>query len=394
MKQRLFLLIFSVGFALPFFAQHPLQRNVIMFRANDTIVKQQVQYKDPGRIGTNVLWDFGKLSPVDEQYQLIYTKDKRNDSIVGIEHRTRYYYQLREDSLLIRGFENATTKMDNIQPELLMKFPLKYLAETHAFYEGRGEYCKQLHIDIAGTIDSKVDAYGMMMIPNGDTLRHVMRVKIRKLIVENTRPIAFAFDELQREKPTNAALLSEDSIRYRLTNDTSVVVVENYKWYAAGYRYPIFETVRTGKLRDSLRTEYFSTAFFYPPDQHRYLETDTANIDLRERLRTKGNNGDGGINDDDNQGGSPLNPFLDFSYNLYPNPVQHELTIEYYLSEDATVSYALYTMNGQAVYLSPAQSQMRGVYSDRVDMNAYPKGEYVLRMQVGENVFNEKIIKR
>lgn len=393
MRRITSMLLLLFGF-FPFSkAQHTLTRDVVMCRANDTIVKQQVKYKNPGRIGANVLWDFGKLSSIKEQYQLIYAKDKHNDSIVGIEHRTRYYYQLREDSLLIRGFENATTKMDNIQPELLMKFPLHYLGETEAFYQGKGKYCGRLHIDVAGTIHSKVDAFGMMILPNGDTLPHVMRVKIRKLITKDTRPMDFILDKMQRDSLVNRSL-PEDSIRTRLTNDTSIVVVENYKWYAAGYRYPIFETVRTGKLRDSLRTEYFSTAFFYPPDQHRYLETDTANIALQERLLAQDNNNDGGIDHDDNHGGTPLNPFIDFSYNLYPNPVQHQLTIEYYLSEDAAVSYTLYTMSGQAVYISPPQSQMRGVYSDRVDMNAYPKGEYVLRMQVGENVFNEKIMKK
>lgn len=62
-------------------------------------------------------------------------------------------------------------------------------------------------------------------------------------------------------------------------------MTETYKWYAAGYRYPVFETIRTGHLSDSLKAEFFSTAFYYPPGMHQYLKTDTANTELHKKYR-------------------------------------------------------------------------------------------------------------
>ena len=48
------------------YAQHSLQSELNYFRAGDEIIKQQVVYKDPGRTGENVLWDFSRLTSVDD----------------------------------------------------------------------------------------------------------------------------------------------------------------------------------------------------------------------------------------------------------------------------------------------------------------------------------------
>ena len=41
-------------------------------RGGDEIIKQRVEYKDPGRDGENVIWDFGQLLSVDPEYKLSY----------------------------------------------------------------------------------------------------------------------------------------------------------------------------------------------------------------------------------------------------------------------------------------------------------------------------------
>lgn len=57
MKKALFTAM-SLSIALYIFPQSQLTSSLNMFRAGDVISKQQVEYKDPGRSGQNVLWDF------------------------------------------------------------------------------------------------------------------------------------------------------------------------------------------------------------------------------------------------------------------------------------------------------------------------------------------------
>ena len=51
---------------------------VSMLHAEDNIyIKQQVAYKDPGASGKELTWDFGMLSPINEENSLIFGIDMR-----------------------------------------------------------------------------------------------------------------------------------------------------------------------------------------------------------------------------------------------------------------------------------------------------------------------------
>lgn len=62
--KKLFICI-SLGILILFpvrlFSQHILESSRNMYRTGDFIIKQQVDYKDPGRSGEQVLWDFHVL---------------------------------------------------------------------------------------------------------------------------------------------------------------------------------------------------------------------------------------------------------------------------------------------------------------------------------------------
>ena len=124
------------------YSQCSLTSELNKFRVNDTIVKQQIEYKAPGRSGKDVLWDFGKLSPINKKYTLIYSARKGVDSmIVGREHHTRYYYDWQKDSVWLWGFENSTTQIENSKPELLLQLPMHYGDKVQGYYQGEGKYC-------------------------------------------------------------------------------------------------------------------------------------------------------------------------------------------------------------------------------------------------------------
>lgn len=372
------------------YSQCSLTSELNKFRVNDTIVKQQIEYKSPGRSGKDVLWDFGKLSPINKKYTLIYSAQKGADSIiVGREHHTRYYYDWQKDSVLSWGFENSTTQIENSKPELLLHLPMHYGDKVQGYYQGEGKYCGQLHVSTVGRNTTEADACGMIILPEKDTLKHVLRIKMTKLISETISPMKNLPDNM--DNPVYR-ILPEDSIDNIIGQNERTIIVETYQWYASGYRYPIFETIRTGNLSDSLKTAYFSTAFFYPPGQHMYLKSDTANLELQKKILadTVHKNEKDDHKNQDNSDDLPL----DFSYNVYPNPVQTKLTFEFYLSDYADISYKLYNIAGQQLTRSNIKNCPGGVYQHYIDMNKYPKGEYILQISVNEKVFNEKIIKR
>ncbi len=374
-----------------------------MFRANDTIVKQQVEYKNPGKMGENVFWNFGKLKPVDEKYTIVYAEvSDTTTEISGTEHRTRYFYELQNDSLLLLGYENPTTRVRYDIPEIILHFPMKFGDKIEGYFSGKGIYCDKLDVDAYGLSRSLVDASGVLILPNRDTLKHVIRIRTIQLVSEKILPLtadSLAKSTIDKPNPGTAA----EVIRKQLESDSAVLMVDTHRWYAAGYRYPVFETVRTGKYRDQNKTSYFTTAFFYPPVKHLYVTSDSTNKKVQDELRKSdliatgnGNNNDPGYdnNSEINQKKDQLPDEIEFACNVYPNPVESQLTFEFYISGDATVSYALYNIAGSLLYMKRPHQLRSGAYGDLIDMGRLLRGQYILSIQVNGKRYSEKIIKR
>ena len=59
------------------YAQYPLLKEYVCIRANDTIIKQEVAYINPGRSGSDVFWNFSKLQNSKVPYRVCYKGDDR-----------------------------------------------------------------------------------------------------------------------------------------------------------------------------------------------------------------------------------------------------------------------------------------------------------------------------
>ena len=378
--KRPFIIFFWAFGLLSLFAQHSLHSRYNMFRADDAIVKQQVAYKEPGRSGENVLWDFGKLKSLDDGYKLSYAFGK-DSLLAGIEHQTRYYYSLSNDSLLLWGYENYTTLMENEQPELLLRFPVNYGDSTFCYYHGNGEYSSRLKISAMGTLSTKADAFGMMILPNGDTLKNVIRVHAVKRIAGETKPlhVPFLWGREENEK-IEAAALTPDSIEYRLANDTVLLELETYRWYVKGYRYPIFETIKNMTGKHGREREFFNTAFFYPPQDHYYLEDDEdSQAILAEQKQDKKHN-----------------PLEDVKYNVFPNPVNSTtLNVEIFLPVKAKIKIQVRSVAHKNVYINENKGKFAaGSHEFQLDVSKLPPGYCLLNIWADNYLFDETILKQ
>ena len=350
-------------------------------RSGDEIIKQQVEFKDPGREGENVIWDFGKLKSINNRYSLTYsspdlldnsyyilgrdTIQANNDSVrylIGTEHSTMYYLQVKDNSLYVLGHENATTSLKYTPSLLSMAYPTNYNEPHQKEYQSKGLYSCRIPFESQGEIKQTADAYGVMILPSGDTLKNVMRVKTVQTIKETI------FD---------------------VNNNVNTILdmnVENYKWFSKGYRYPIFETIKTIP-QDSTANE-FSTAFFFPPQEHLYLDTDPDNLAVLDSLWDI----DHKIQDVTDP--TQEQPNANLSYNFYPNPVESLLTVEYYLEKPSSVTISLYNLEGRLIKTVVKPISSSGVYSEQIDCSSLAKGTYIISIGTGYKVYSDKLIKK
>lgn len=377
MKKQFYIIMGGLWSAcIPIIAQHTLQSALNMFRPGDEIVKQQVEYKDPGRLGENVLWDFSRLAAVNDEYTLYYAEQR--EYLVGMEHQTGYRYDLSHDSLLCYGFENRTTVMRNNQPELLLHFPVSYRKKTTSHFHGHGLYSRHMDMDAMGIIETEADAFGMMVLPDKDTLRNVIRIKTVKQFAETMQPVPLEYTGLD----ACSRLIPHDSIDYRLKTDSLLMRIETYRWYSKGYRYPVFETVRSWvQYADSTMSDLFETAFFFPPQEHYYLGDDPENLALLEE-------------DEENPEPQNPDPWAGLTYNFHPNPVINDLNIEIYMPKTGHIKMQLTNRPGLVVWTKDFGTRAEGIHETSVFMGGFPSGEYVLNMWFDDYMVGEIIIKK
>lgn len=374
---------------LPLLAQPHLQKEYNIFRSEDVLIKQQVKYKHPGRAGADVLWDFSKQESVDKKYTLSYSQS--DSLVIGREHRTLYKYLLRNDSLYSLGYENPTTLMTNAKPELLLTFPFTYQKRIESYFYGTGNYCHRLDMVTQGKSVTTADAYGMILLPNGDTLQNVLRVRTVKKLAEKMTPC------LQKDS-LYTHVVNLDSINYHLNNDSTYMQVETYRWYSEGYRYPIFETIESTLYKRSKPFTHFNTAFFYSPDKHSYLNDDPKNLAKLEELdkvdkekhnKPSGNNG----NKNSNSSGNSSSNNETIHYNAYIEHGSNQITLEYNLTTSAEITIALYDMQGRLLASYPKTTHPEGYYKESISLDGFRVDAYLLRIGVNDKIYGEKIVK-
>jgi hypothetical protein len=352
MKQKLLLLLLPVFFGMGMQAQNSkiavLKKHRNLPHAGDSIIKQQVEFIDPGASGRNITWDFRSVHPVDDAYNLRYKLLTADTSrFAGIEHRTIYRYRIQGDTLLHTGFENVTTYMEYTRPEIKMRFPFHYGDTVSSHFEGQGEYCHRIPLHVAGVSIATADASGTLFTPDGKEYKNVLRVK-------NTR------DYTQT---------GVDSVTMRL---------ESWSWYVRGNRYPVFETVKTATHKvGKQETEHKVASFFYPP-LNQTQQTDTTGIAEKET----------------DPGNLPEIDRILTSCKLMPNPVESQLRIEYELSESSTLNFSIHDAVGVAKVTTSPIFQQAGHYTETISMGSFPRGVYPLYVIVNGMVKTLHVVKK
>ncbi|WP_455584817.1 T9SS type A sorting domain-containing protein [Bacteroides sp.] len=386
--KKIGLLFLFITISWPLMAQYTLSSSYNQPRADDRLLKQQVAYVAPGGSGLQQLWDFSNQTLLNADYELKYVSlDADADTLVGIEHRTMYYYHMCGDSLVSLGYENPTTLMHYRKPETLLVFPFPYGRSFTDYFDGKGNYCNNLDIHIQGKSTVKADATGAMVLPGGDTLRHVLRIYSLKKIAEKI----VSFSELKNDSlllDTLPFVFHRDSVDFHLMNDSVRMEVESWRWYADGYRYPVFETIISTSYRYDQPFQHFATSFYYPPSEQYYgLSYDAESQNRRDT------NAELESRRDEESGSYIKNGKREENiiYEYYIDN-QNRLHLNYSLSKMAKVTVALYDLQGRQLSEEQEISQGVGDYQKVFSLDEHPQGGYLLRIVVDSDVYGEKIL--
>lgn len=351
-RNQLLTLMLLLMFVINTSAQQRLTKERNALRGSDRLIKQQVEFKDPGSAGKQLTWDFRTLQPINEEYKLDYfiPDSTRMDTLCGMEHNTRYYYYQKRDSLWAIGFENSTTLMEYKTPELKLRFPFNYGDTLRSNFEGKGQYSHRLDLKVKGYTRVEADAEGELLLPDFETVKRALRVHTLRYYTQTGR----------------------DSIE--MTLDT-------YSWYAEGVRYPVFESMKTTLIKKVRKegehtkdTTVFTTSFYYPPElQISQVQTDP----IPENTETL-------------QGVEAV--FTEAT--MLPNPVESNLYVNYKLTRPALIWFSVHNNAGIPIRQTTPKNMSEGYNHCNIQMSNLMTGTYTVYVHVDDMVMQRVIIKK
>lgn len=351
------------------------------FRIGDKVTKQIVEDTPEGEPSENMVWDLRDLSDIEGNHRVSYTEVSGNDSLVaGIESSTRHYYEQRHDSLVSWGYENNLTKVRYDSPKLMLKTPLVYGTRHDGLFHGSYAYCEKLFGRLLGAYQVQVDGTGMMLLPSGDTLRHVSRVHLREKTALRCYPELSTAKQLRAY--ADSLPYTNDSIRMAMIADSLLTETNTYRWYAAGYRYPILEVVESEYQKGRVS----SVAYYCAPEEQEALY-DEENEKVREELAALDSQKAGAGSNSNGQGNTQ--PSAMSRYDVTVNG--QTVTVDYDLSEGAMVKGLVCNVQGM-VFRQQTQTHPAGEhYQIRLDCSGLCRGEYVLYLNVNGQVVGNTV---
>jgi hypothetical protein len=309
----------------------------------------EINYIDPGSAGENQVWDFsgiqytGKNSPwavtADDSQKRTVTSDK---NIILCEEGYNYQYLSGETSLVETGYVNAGKKMTlNYSDAVVrMKYPFAYGQSFSDPFSGVAWFNETSRIDLSGEFIVTADAFGTLILPDR-ILKNTLRVKS-----------------------------SRQSLQIGVCGSTQSNT-DKYFWYAPGYRYPVLMVCITANSHSGKEPVYVKSAW----------------VNLNQQAAGSVATG----SDPNSQVGTVENSVI-----VFPNPFNEQLTYNYFLRKQLTVTVELFDMSGKFnLRVEKKQLQSEGLHTGTINAPAIglPPGVYYLRFTLDKQVVVTKIVK-
>lgn len=323
-----------------------------MPRQGDNVCKRHIEYFDPGRDGPEQTWDFRNTESLDERHNLQYYRDSDSIILNGLESDVVQKYLFQNDSLQTMGSESRLQAMNYQRPITLLSFPCSFGDTYKQEYHGIGSYCDKYILETDGTLESKIDASGIILLNDEDTLYHVLRLHQ-----------VYAADIAQ--------YLPEDTLNE--IERTKRRIEDRYQWYAYGYRYPVFETVCVTILHNLMPVTSQKYAYCFLPSDQLQLEDSINRRILEENSLYRV------------QRESP--PVIHYTI----TKDGHHVNIDYSLNEDATINAIVCDRMGLVYRSASAHGQAGTNGTLQLDANGLKPGIYVIYLNVNGQVISEKM---
>ena len=359
--------------------------NAHAFRVGDKLERQQAAYRQFDKQEKYARWDLSDIELSDNLSVAEFTENPLDEhGIVANEANTRYYYRQDDLGTFLTGYENNQSKVCYNMPELASLVSMAIGNKTSGYFSGYAIYAESVFSRIYGTYECHVGEVGTLILPTNDSIENVVKVQLTKTTgqhylsdIENSKALQLLVDSI--------SIYNNDSILHHLATDSCLVVSTTSRWYAKGYRYPIYETIESHVKGNNVG---FKAAYYCSPQSQKLSSEDE---NENEKVRKVGYKASPDTNKDSRTNLSkhifPDGTFMNYSLETTSDG---QVNVALLCTSNARISCGIYTMDGMAIgHKEYDGSNQRSHYFSQ-SLSSYPHGIYILSISVNGQQFSEK----
>ena len=366
MKQ--YILVILAILAMPLQAQNE-------YRIGDVLHFQQVTYKSFDKTeGQDLIWDMNGCKVLNNDYQVRFVANRDTSyhaALSRLEAGTNYRYETTNDSVLLMGFKNKSAWVKYDRPSVTMHFPLSFNDKQEGYYHGKGMDTMDNQVYLFGKYRTTVCGKGTFITLDGDTLQNALLVHSRRTIASSFSPSQELLDICD---PTPS--LSNKDLEKRMEQDSCAVVLDDYKWYAPGYRYAIFETIKVTS-KNAPYAPIMQTAYYYAIDDQENLPEDEANKAIRDSF-ARNNTSTAWTTNYESKNNSYSLADGKVSLIVSKNADGLKVSIDYKAADDDSFSVSIYDLNGVQLFNKDLGTKKKGLNNDLITVSNLSKSVYIL----------------
>ncbi|MDR1729239.1 MAG: T9SS type A sorting domain-containing protein [Prevotellaceae bacterium] len=351
--KKIYTLALSLFAAANIFAQS-VTYDCNALRAGDVRNLKQMEYQDPGKGGTGLIWDFSQSKELKEGMTLRQAENRavtnnKNLNLICDEGGVKNtLFEISKTQKMYWGLENSSVKIRFNEPIVDLKFPFYYGEKVEGIMDGVYSYLNSgKEESIKGTYTTQADATGTLLLPDGNVYKNVLRVKVEKKYNQTFQNIGGSNEEYQIS-----------SIRYQ--------------YFAEGVRYPVLIVLET-EIKTDCKCACSNKT------KEAYYETPALQFGEsgKEIISEKGNT-----------------LIENFEYSVSPNPFENDLRIALSLRKNAKVEIDLVDMSGKTVKQIVSGKLEKSDYVYNASASDIAAGNYIIRLKIDKEVYSNKLVKK
>lgn len=348
MKKTFTLTILLTMLASVSFAQYRLTYDANGLRPGDYRNMKKIEYVSQGEAGGNLVWDFSKSKILNDMY-INQESDLTNSSVEGYRlscdegGQKNTLFEITPSEKRYFGLKSKNTTIKFEEPIVDLFFPMSYGDSKLGAMVGTYETAN-ITSYIDGTYSTKADAYGTLILPNGNVYYNALRVKVEKNYLQE------------------------------FNNSKYTIHTVRYQYFVDGARYPVIIAVESEVASDcNCKCENSVSKEMFMEIPAVYGNDAIKNVTVR--------------------GSKESNDDADFNYLVTPNPFTEYINVALTIEKDAEISIDILDMNGKVMKQLMSERISAGQQTYNFNVSSLNPGKYALRIVVDGKSYTNKLLK-